>query len=241
MYDTIGVGYAHLRVPDPRIAAQIQAALGPVRSVVNVGAGSGSYEPGTTRAAVEPSSVMIAQRPTGAAPAVQAVAEALPFADGSFDAALAVLTTHHWSDPRGGLAELARVSRRQVVLTWDQEVTARSWLVEDYLPQITENERDLASLRYLLHTWPDAAVVPVPVHWDCSDGFLAAYWRRPEAYLRPAVRRSISAFAALEVPVVEEAVRRLASDLDDGTWHRRHHDLLGLDVLDCGYRLVVRG
>jgi SAM-dependent methyltransferase len=240
IYDRIGVGYADLRRPDPRIALALADALGP-GTVINIGAGAGSYEPPGTTAAVEPSPVMLAQRPVGAAPAVQAVAEDLPFADQQFDAALASLTTHHWTDARRGLDEMVRVSRRQVVLTWDQEFTAeRFWFVAEYLPEASEREVGLAALTTVLEAWPDAAVTPVLIPHDCTDGFFAAYWRRPEALLLPAVREAISALALLDQGLVAEAVARLRSDLDDGTWVRRHADLLETEALDCGYRLVVR-
>lgn len=240
VYDRIGVGYADLRRPDPRIARQVAEALGP-GTVLNIGAGTGSYEPAGTVAAVEPSPVMLAQRPPGAAPGVRAVAEALPFADGRFDAALAVLTTHHWSDPARGLDEMARVSRRQVVLTWDQEHWVRhSWVLTDYVPEAGERERDPAALATVTAHWPDAEVVAVPVPHDCTDGFFAAYWRRPEAYLVPAARDAISGLALLDQELVARAMARLADDLRDGTWHARQGHLLEREELDCGYRLVVR-
>ena len=239
IYDRIGVGYAELRVPDDRIARQLADALGD-GDVVNVGAGAGSYEPASTVVAVEPSPVMCAQRPPAAAPVVRAVAEALPFADGQFDAALAVLTTHHWTDPQRGLAELRRVARRQVVLTWDHDLWEETfWLLTDYLPEAGVRERGVAALRTVTQAWPDAVVTPVPVPHDCTDGFFAAYWRRPEAYLVPAVRDAISGLALLDQDLVADAMARLASDLADGTWRRRHGDLLERETLDCGYRLVV--
>jgi SAM-dependent methyltransferase len=242
VYDRIGAGYADLRVPDARIAAHLHTALGGARTVLNVGAGTGSYEPERELVAVEPSPVMLAQRPAGAAPAVRAVAEALPFRDGAFDAALAVLTTHHWDDAARGLAEMRRVSRRQVVLTWDQAFTASHfWFLTDYLPEAAVREQGLAAAAAVLEAWPDAEVHPVPVPWDCTDGFFAAYWRRPEAFLVPAVRASISGLALLDQDLVEAAIACLAGDLESGAWARRHADLLGLDELDCGYRLVVRG
>jgi SAM-dependent methyltransferase len=241
VYDRIGVGYADLRVPDARITALIGDALGGARTVVNVGAGAGSYEPATTVAAVEPSAVMIGQRGPGSAPAVQAVAEALPFADGSCDASLAVLTTHHWTDAVGGLREMQRVSRRQVVLTWDHDVLRDYWMVADYLPEIWDGERELASLKLVTAVWPSAQVSTVPVPWDCTDGFGAAYWRRPEAYLNRAVRQSISSYALLAPDVVDSAMLRLSADLASGRWARRHADLLCREQLDCGYRLVVNG
>lgn len=242
VYDRNGVGYADLRVPDPRIAGRIHHALGDARTVVNVGAGAGAYEPPLRVVAVEPSTVMLSQRPPDAAPAVRAVAEALPFRDGAFDAALAVLTTHHWANPERGLAELTRVSRRQVVLTWDQGATSETfWFIRDYLPEAAEREAGLAAAATVTSAWPDAVVTAVPVPWDCTDGFFAAYWRRPHAFLVPAVRASISGLALLAEELVDDAVARLARDLDDGSWARRYADLLEREELDCGYRLVVQG
>lgn len=210
--------------------------------MLNVGAGTGSYEPASTVVAVEPSLVMVQQRPAGSAPAVRAIAEALPFADASFDASLAVLTTHHWTDPAAGLAELARVSRRQVVFTWDQHFsTSHFWFIRDYLPEAAERERSLAALDAVVAHWPDVTVTVVPVPHDCTDGFFAAWWRRPEAFLSPVVRASISGIALLDQAVVGAAVARLDADLRSGAWRERYADLLGLDELDCGYRLVVRG
>ena len=241
VYDRIGIGYAELRRPDPRISAVIFAELGDAVTVLNVGAGAGSYEPAATVVALEPSAVMIAQRPARSAPAVQGVAEALPFADGAFDAALAVLTTHHWPDGARGLAEMARVSCRQVVLTWDKAVVEDFWLLRDYLPEIGEAEAELPALETVLAQWPGARVLAVLVPWDCTDGFLAAYWRRPEAYLRPEVRAAISSFARLDDAVLVAALDRLRVDLDAGSWDARNAELLGLEGLDAGYRLVVHG
>lgn len=240
VYDRIGVGYAELRRPDTRIARAIEDAFGDVRSVVNVGAGTGSYEPAATVLAVEPSSQMVAQRPRGAAPAVRGVAGALPVADGAVDAALAVLTTHHWPDVAAGMHEMARVSRRQVVLTFDLAVHAGGWL-QEYLPEGLFREPERTALQDVRDVWPDAQVLPVPVPADCTDGFLAAYWRRPEAYLDKQVRAAISTFALCEPEVLQPGLAQLWADLADGTWRSRHGDLLELDTFDCGYRLVVRG
>ena len=241
LYERIGVGYAQRRVPDPRIEAAIWAALGDSRTVVNIGAGSGSYEPVTTVLAVEPSQRMVAQRPDGAAPAVRAVAGALPVRDGAVDATLAVLTTHHWPDLRQGLAEMGRVSRRQVAVVFDLDaLIERMWLC-DYLPAGTFSAGETASYSTLLDAWPDARVVVVPVPADCRDGFLAAYWRRPEAYLLPEVQRTISTFALMAPDVLAGVTTRLQQDLADGTWHDRYGGLLHLDELDCGYRIVVNG
>jgi SAM-dependent methyltransferase len=243
-YETIGLGYSHHRRPDLRIAGQIEQALGSATTVINVGAGTGSYEPRDRQVtAVEPSTVMMRQRPPGSAPVIQGYAESLPFPDKSFDAAMAILTVHHWTDPAAGLAELRRVSARQIILTWDPAVTARFWLIEEYLPQIAEAEAGLASLD-LVQTWlrrdgARVSVVPVPVAADCTDGFLGAYWRRPHRYLDPRARAAISALANLDQHLVERAMRRLEIDLATGHWRERHHDLLDTDTPDLGYRLVT--
>ncbi|MGW4957541.1 class I SAM-dependent methyltransferase [Nonomuraea sp. NPDC004186] len=243
-YESIGLGYSRHRRPDPRIAGLIDQALGPARTVVNVGAGTGSYEPrGRQVTAVEPSTVMIEQRPPGSATVVQGYAESLPFPDRSFDAAMAILTVHHWTDAAAGLAELRRVSARQVVLTWDPAVTARFWLVAEYLPEIAEADARLAALAvvetHLRRDGTPVTVVPVPVPADCTDGFLGAYWRRPHCYLDPQVRAAISALATLDQERVERAMRRLAADLATGRWNERHRALLDADTLDLGYRLVT--
>jgi SAM-dependent methyltransferase len=190
--------------------------------------------------AVEPSEVMRAQRPPDAAPVVDARAEELPFEDGSFDAAMAVLSDHHWEDHDRGLAELRRVARRRVVLfTWEPRSKGDSWLVRDYLPGFTRLVPPGYTLERMLATLGGGRIEPVPIPHDCRDGFLHAYWRRPRAYLDPAVRAGISVFHQLEPEEVADAVGRLAADLDSGEWGRRNGDLLGLDELDLGYRIVV--
>jgi len=241
VYDRIGVGYADRRRPDPRIAAHIAAALGDARTVLNVGAGTGSYElPDRSWVGVDPSEVMIRQRPRGSAPVVRGVAEALPFATAAFDAAIALLSLQHWSDPKGGLAELARVSRRQVVLTWDVEFYASNfWFVRDYVPEMSEWERSVATLDTARALMEPTRIEPVPVPHDCTDGFGGAYWRRPEAYLDPEVRASISGLALMTDGIAGRAVKRLEADLRSGAWHERNAELLDLDELDVGYRLVI--
>jgi SAM-dependent methyltransferase len=233
VYDRIGRGYAVTRRPDPRIAAAVRSALGDAASVVNVGAGAGSYEPVDLRVvAVEPAPAMIAQRSAGAAPAVRGVAEHLPFADGAFDAALAVLTVHHWTDRARGLAELARVARRRVVvLTWDPACPGPFWIIE-YVPGILD-------LDVLARALGEIDARPLPVPADCVDGFLGAFWRRPEAYLDPAVRGAISGFAQLGEEAVAPGLARLDADLRSGCWDARFGHLRRLDSLDLGYRLVV--
>ena len=245
-YAGLGISYARQRRPDPRIAAQINAALGDARTVVNVGAGTGSYEPADRSVlAVEPSLVMLGQRPSRAAPAVRAPAESLPFPDRAFDVAMAVLTVHHWTSPAAGLAELRRVAGRQVVLTWDPVVTSQFWLVDDYLPEIAERERELACLSVvqagLGAGGREVHVQVVPVAGDCRDGVLGAYWRRPEAYLKPEIRAAMSGIALLDQQTVRAGLGRLAADLASGRWHERYGQLLGRDELDLGYRLVVAG
>jgi SAM-dependent methyltransferase len=239
LYDLIGSGYRAHRRPDPRIAAAIATALADAATVVNVGAGGGSYEPADRPVvAVEPSAAMIAQRRPGSAPAVQASATHLPFRDGSFAAALAVLTVHHWPDHARGLAELARVARERVVLlTWDP-ATPGFWLVDDYVPEIWAVDRPIfPTLGELERRLGPIEVRPVAVPHDCTDGFLGAYWRRPEAYLDPGVRGAMSTFSKLRD--VEPGLARLRRDLADGTWRRRHANLLARPTLDLGYRLVV--
>lgn len=239
-YDEIGMVYRLYRRPDPRIARSIEAASGNARTVIDIGSGTGSYEPeGRRVVAVEPSWTMIAQRPTGTAPVVRAVAERLPFPDEGFDAAIAIFTVHHWSDPETGLAEMRRVSRRQVILTWDPEIYFRYWLFEDYLPEIPQAEADLPALPYLQARLPVREIHIVPVPWDCTDGFCAAYWRRPEMYLDPGARASISGIARRDPETVSRAMERLERDLADGTWASRHGDFRRVTEMDLGYRLVV--
>jgi SAM-dependent methyltransferase len=239
IYDEIGRTYAATRRPDPRIEATIRTGLGDAASVVNVGAGSGSYEPPQTVLAVEPSAAMIAQRPPGAAPAVQATAERIPLADGACDAALAVLTIHHWADQERGVAEMRRVAGRVVVLTWDPDYAEAFWLVRDYLPESAALDRRRMPAIAAVRRWMGGArVTRVPVPHDCVDGFFGAYWRRPEAYLDPRVRAGMSNLSLLGAPV-DRAVGALRADLESGAWGERNRDLLELDALDLGYRLLV--
>lgn len=242
LYETIGTTYTVTRRTEPRIAAQISAALGDARTVVNVGAGTGSYEPSDRDVtAVEPSVLMRAQRPAGAAPCIAATAERLPFEDRSFDAAMAVSTVHHWDDPIAGLREMRRVAGRVVVLTFDGIDGAwrdRFWLTRDYLPDIAE----------LFVGWPPLAELagaigaraePVPVPWDCADGFFEAYWRRPEAYLENQVRRGMSVWTKVGPDAEQRAVRSLQDDLASGRWAERNRDLINLDAADLGLRLLI--
>jgi ubiquinone/menaquinone biosynthesis C-methylase UbiE len=245
-YDQLGRTYAARRTTDPRIAATIEEALGDARSVVNVGAGTGSYEPvGREVIAVEPSAVMIAQRPAGSAPAIQASAEALPLQDDSVDAAMAIFTDHHWSDRAAGMGEMRRVARKRVVvLNIEPAWTERFWMTRDYLPCFI----DLVPERYrepgywgdeLGQLLGEVEIKPILVPHDCRDGFFQAYWRRPDAYLDEAVRKSISIFHVLPSDEISAAISKLRTDLGDGTWEARNAELLEMTELDVGLRLAV--
>lgn len=241
LYDSIGRNYAEYRRPDPRIAAALEAALGDAATLVNVGAGAGSYEPaGRTVLAIEPSELMIAQRAPGMAPCLQATAEALPMETASVDAAMAILSVHHWSDVERGLGEMRRVARRRVVLlTWVPDAPP-FWLTEEYFPEIMAHDRTIfpatAALAAMLErTIGRATIAPLPVPHDCTDGFLCAYWRRPEAYLDPQARGAISSFARIDAA---PGLARLSADLSSGRWAERNGHLPALDALDLGYRVV---
>lgn len=219
----------------------IDRALQGMATIANIGAGTGSYEPSNTVVAVEPSNVMIRQRPGGAAPAVRAVAERLPMHADAVDAVLAVQTIHHWSDVEAGVAEMIRVSRRRiVVLTWDHDVFREFWLLRDYLPAAEQMAMQLAvPMAKLVSLLGNAVVQTVPIPHDCVDGFGGAYWRRPDAYLDPEVRAGISMLALMAEPQLREGLSRLKADLATGAWANRHADILDTPQLDLGYRLVV--
>jgi SAM-dependent methyltransferase len=241
VYDTIGRGYAQVRQADPRIARRLHAPLGDAALVVNVGAGAGSYEPADrTVVAVEPSAEMIRQRPAGAGPAVRAVADRLPFAGTAFDAALVLLSVHHWPDPLGGLAEVRRVTTGPVVVfTFDKDVHDYQWLTNEYLPEIGALDAHNPTPAEVAEALGGGSVESVPILHDCTDGFLHAWWRRPHAYLDPAVRAGISGIARLPGEVVDRAMTRLAADLASGAWAEAHADLLDREEVDAGYRIVV--
>ena len=242
LYDAIGATYTVTRCTEPRIAAQVWAALGDARTVLNIGAGTGSYEPpGRDVIAVEPSAVMRAQRPAGAAPCVAAAAESLPFGDQSFDAAMAFATVHHWQDPIAGLREMRRVARRLVVFTHDTSDTGwrrRFWLTRDYLPEVADLLAGRPSLTELARAI-GARTEPVLIPWDCADGFFEAYWRRPEAYLDDHVRRGVSVWARVGPVCEQRAVRSLRADLVSGRWAERNRDLIALDTAELGLRLLI--
>ena len=241
LYDTIGAAYTVTRRTEPRIAARIWAALGNARTILNVGAGTGSYEP-TDRhvVAVEPSAIMRSQRLRDAAPCLAGSAENLPFDDQSFDAAMAVCTVHHWQDPIAGLHEMQRVARRVVVFLFDTSHPSEFWLTRDYLPEFATLRgcRVLASLNELAGAI-GARMEPVPIPWDCADGFYEAYWRRPEAYLDEEVRRGISVWASVGPDAEQRAVHNLRDDLATGRWAERNRDLVDLEAAELGARLLV--
>ena len=243
-YDTRAGAYSTARIPDRRLERRIHAALGDARSVINVGAGTGAYEPTDREVlAIEPSAAMIAARPSQAAPAVQATAESLPVADRSYEAAMAILTMHHWTDVRAGLAELRRVARHRIVLfTWDPDFDDALWLTQRYFPRIREQDRVCFPRLSLIETVLGALdVEPVPIPYECTDGFLGSRWRRPYDYLDPAVRDGMSGFSRLTDDEIAGGLERLRDDLKSGAWQERFGNLLDLDEMDLGYRLVVAG
>jgi SAM-dependent methyltransferase len=240
-YDTIGRNYTAHRRADPRWEAVLSAHLGDAERILNVGAGTGSYEPpGRSVVAVEPSTVMLSQRPFGAAPAVRASAAALPVRPGWADVVMAILTVHHWDDWARGLDELCRVAPRRVVLGIDFEQHAQFWLLQEYLPDV---------LAHTLRCRPSADVIAdrigasecleLPAFRDLQDGVLGAHWSRPEAYLDPTVRANNSGTALADQARLAEGLARLQADLSSGAWQERHGDLLARESIDLGYRLLV--
>ena len=241
LYDSIGATYTATRRTEPQIAARIWAALGDAQTVLNVGAGTGSYEPPDRRVlAVEPSALMRSQRLPDAAPCLAGSAENLPFDDQTFDAAMAVCTVHHWQDPIAGLREMRRIARRVVVFLFDTSDPSQFWLTRDYLPEFAalKGVRVLASLPELAGAI-EARMEPVPIPWDCADGFFEAYWRRPDAYLDENVRRGISVWNSVGPDAEQRAVDSLRDDLTSGRWVERNHDLLDLDSAELGARLLI--
>jgi SAM-dependent methyltransferase len=239
LYDDIGTGYRRQRIPDARIARALRDAIGEHGSIVNIGAGTGSYEPADRCvAAIEPSMTMIRQRSPGAAPAIQALASRLPLRGACVDVAMAVLTIHHWTDRTKGFAEMARAARRRVVfLTWDPQAPG-FWLTEDYFPEILELDRRIfPSLGELCRSFGSVSSRSIPIPHDCTDGFTGAFWRRPFAYLDPSVRAGMSTFS--KIGAVKEGVERLRQDLDSGVWDCRYGHLLRQDAIDLGYRVVT--
>ncbi len=242
-YGAIGRAYARYRQPDPAIALAIRKALGNARTVINVGAGAGSYEPvDLAVTAVEPSATMRAQRPSHLAPAIDAVAEHLPFPDAAFDAAMASSTVHQWSDLAAGIGELRRVTRGPIVLLIsDPEALRRYWL-NDYLPEAIDVEARRFPAPALLMDLlgPGAVVRPVPIPRDCTDGFAEAYFGRPERLLDPGVRGAMSSFTLVEPTAMGRFVRQLGADLESGEWDRRYGHHRDMEEFDGSLRLVIR-
>ncbi len=240
-YGMIGTGYARIRQPDPRIAAQFHAALGDARTVLNVGAGAGSYEP-TDRdvTAVEPSASMRAQRPSHLTEAVDATAETLPFEADSFDASMASVTIHQWPNPEAGLAGMRRVTTGPVViLTFDPDPVR--WWYDDYVPELLEVEsKRMPAIDLVAAAVGDVIdVQTVMVPNDCTDGFGQAFFGRPERLLDPEVRRAMSAWSFLEPGVVERFVHDLSADLESGAWDEKYGSFRELESFDVGMRLVI--
>jgi SAM-dependent methyltransferase len=243
-YDRIGEGYARHRRPDPGFAAAIEAALGDARTVVNVGAGAGSYEPADRHViAIEPSDVMAAQRPAHLAPAIRATAGRLPLRDASVDAAMAVLTLHHWDyEQEQGVRELRRVARGPVVLlTIDPRVSGATWMMADYLPEVADLDNAIFPLPEILADWLGGAVTidALPVPRDTPDHTLLSFWAHPERVLDAEARAATSGFARMQPAIVDRCVAAVARDLASGAWDARHGHLREVDAYDAGLRLVV--
>ena len=242
-YDAHGQTYAQRRRTDPRIAGLVHKALGSARTVLNVGAGAGSYEPTDRHViAIEPSAAMRAQRPPHLSPAIHGIAENLPLDDLSVDAAMALVTVHQWGDLEKGLGELVRVTRGPiVVLTFDGDALDRLWLA-DYAPELfaVERRRYPAIERICAGLGEGCVVRPVPIPLDCMDGFSEAFYGRPEQFLDPAVRKSQSAWGFVEPAVEERIVSALAADLESGDWEARHGHLRTQPWFEGAVRLVVR-
>ena len=239
LYDRIGSGYSRRRNPDTRIAQLIGQALSDNMLIANVGAGTGSYEPSNKVViAIEPSAEMIAQRTSAGGRVLRSTAENIPLRDKSVDASMAVLTIHHWRNWKGGIAELNRISRHRIaVMTWDPGHSG-FWLVQRYLPEILEIDRAIfPRLEEITQLLGRSQVKVVPVPHDCSDGFLGAYWNRPQEYLDPDVRSAISTFR--RVAQVEEGLAWLQAELSDGSWARMYGELGLRRELDVGYRLII--
>jgi SAM-dependent methyltransferase len=243
-YDAIGTTYAQTRREDPRIAARLADALGDARTVVNVGAGTGSYEPADRHViAIEPSAVMIAQRGPGRVPAIQASAGRLPLLDDAVDAAMAIITVHHWdAEQEAGVRELRRVARGPViVLTYDPRVSGRMWLMADYLPEVAALDDAIFPVPELVAGWLDGEVTvePVPIPRETPDWMLGSFWAHPERVLDPVARAGTSGFQRMDPAIVERVAGAVERDLADGTWDARHGHLRALDEHDVGLRLIV--
>lgn len=244
-YNKIGKNYAGLRRPDRRIAALLAAHSAGLETILNVGCGTGSYEPDEADekrlVALDPSWRMIEQRSSHAAPCVGGRAEALPFADRTFDGAMAILTIHHWDSITVGLDEMKRVTRKRLlILTWDPDAADKFWLTRDYFPEIIAFDLGrFPPIETVSAHFSQASLVDIPIPHDCTDGFMGAYWRRPEAYLDDSILSGMSTFQQIPPPILAHGLKRLRHDLRSGAWTKRYHDLVELEALDLGYRLIV--
>ena len=239
-YDRLGLDYCEGRTPDPRWFEQIKETIGTARTIVNVGAGTGSYEPSDRYVlAVEPSQVMIAQRPVGSAPCLVGYGEALPIANGQFDLATAFVTLHHWTDWRAGVREMQRVAGRIAIVHFDPLEHASFWLVRDYFPELVRQWENVPSVDDVANLVRAKSVRTMPVPFDCVDGFLPAFWRRPHAYLDHEIRRRMSGLQLLDEGVLERGLRELRNDLQSGRWMERHAALMDQTELDVGWRLIA--
>ncbi len=239
IYDDIGVNYSVTRQTDPKIAVQLYAELEGATRIVNIGAGTGSYEPeGVDLVAVEPSAEMISQRKAGAYPVEKAFAEKLPFDDSSFSHAMTVLSMHHWTDKSGAFREINRVATEKfVAITWDPN-SEPFWLTRDYFPEIHEMDRAIFPEMEMFHDYFDEVKVSkLQIPSDCQDGFFAAFWKRPAAYLKPEVRQATSPFS--KVTNLAEGIQKLKADLASGAWVQKNEDILSLSSFDAGYRLIT--
>ncbi|MFK8043610.1 class I SAM-dependent methyltransferase [Congregibacter sp.] len=241
VYDKIGKSYSAGRKADPAVFALLWRHLRGATSLLNIGAGTSSYEPdvsGVEVTALEPSLEMIRQRPVGAAPVTQAIAESLPFGRGAFSHSMTVLSMHHWTDRKAAFAEIKRVTTtRFVAITWDPDAP-RYWLTEEYFPEIHDiDSQNFPSLDEIAESFPGVVFVPLEIPADCDDGFTAAYWARPHAYLDPVVRSCMSTFSKMKH--AEAGLQKLRDDLNNGLWYRKHGHLQTRDSLDLGYKIAV--
>jgi len=239
LYDQIGIDYATQRQSDPRIAAQLWKLLENAKRIVNIGAGSGSYEPHDIElVAVEPSKEMIKQRKANKHLVIKTSAEDLPFKDNSFTHALTILSMHHWADRNKAFTEINRVTTdRFVAVSWNPNASP-FWLTRDYFPELYETDQKIfPTLEEFQRHFNDVQITPLLIPEDCIDGFLAAYWKRPEAYLNPKVRQSISTFSKLKQ--LDTGLKKLEDDLKSGAWKQRNRDILNKSALDAGYILIT--
>ena len=239
IYDDIGINYSVTRCTDPKIAQQLYAELQGATRIVNIGAGTGSYEPeNVDLVAVEPSSKMIAQRKRGSHHVEQAFAEKLPFENRSFSHAMTVLSMHHWENRALAFNEINRVvTEKFVAITWDPQ-SDPFWLTRDYFPEIHEMDKAIfPDLAELTEHFDDVKMVPLQIPNNCQDGFFAAFWQRPKAYLSSQVRQAMSPFAKIQN--LSEGLQKLENDLASGVWAAKNHAILGVPFLNAGYRLIT--